>query len=116
MDGQDGRRFPDSIGLVGDWRVAGPVWEIPYRTLIPETIGGLLVAGRCISAAGDAWEVTRVIPAAALTGQAAGVGAVLAVKGNMLPGEVPVAAIQAQLRAEGVQRLHLDELERVPGT
>src|SRR5207342_1077590 len=69
LDGQSGVHFDDSIGLVGDWRKPGPAWEIPLGTLIPQGVRGLLAAGRCISADGDAWEVTRVIPAAALTGQ-----------------------------------------------
>ena len=69
--GENGRRFEDSIGLAGDWRQAGPVWEIPYRSLYPRvSVDGLLAAGRCTGARGDAWEVTRVIPVAALTGQA----------------------------------------------
>ncbi|MBM4081336.1 MAG: FAD-dependent oxidoreductase, partial [Planctomycetes bacterium] len=74
-DGQHGKRFEDSIGLVADWRKPGFVWEIPYGALIPKKVTGLLVVGRCISSEGDAWEVTRVIPPAAHTGQAAGIAA-----------------------------------------
>jgi hypothetical protein len=59
------RRFEDSVGCVGDWRQAGPVYEIPYRTLYSEKVSNILAAGRNISADGDTREVTRVIPAAA---------------------------------------------------
>lgn len=38
--------------------------------------GGIAgVAGRCISVAGSLWDVTRVIPASAITGEAARLGA-----------------------------------------
>ena len=85
-DGQHGLHRPDSIGLVADWRKAGYVWEIPYGTLLPQRVTGLLVAGRCISSEGDAWEVTRVIPPAALTGQVAGLAAGLAIAAADDPG------------------------------
>jgi len=100
--GQHGVHVPTSIGLVADWRKAGYVWEIPYGTLIPTTITGLIVAGRCISSQGDAWEVTRVIPAAALTGQIAGIAAGLAVQHNTTPGRLEAQDIQQQLKHVGI--------------
>ena len=75
--GMEHRRFEDSIGLAADWRKSGPVWEIPFRTLCPRGTDNLFAAGRCISSIGDAWEITRVIPCAALTGEAAGYAAAL---------------------------------------
>ena len=110
-DGQNATRFEDSIGLVADWRQPGYVWEIPLRTLIPHKIKGLLAAGRCISSSGDAWEVTRVIPAAALTGQACGAAAVLALERQTTPDRLDASDVQARLRERGV-KIHLDE---VPG-
>ena len=71
--------------LVAVWRKPGYIWEIPYGTLIPQDIKGLITAGRCISSANDAWEITRLIPAAALTGQVAGVAARLAIQHNTTP-------------------------------
>ena len=100
---------PDSIGLAADWRCAGKVWEIPYGTLVPVGMSGLLAAGRCIGSGEDAWEVTRVIPAAALTGQAAGAAATLAVKGKTTPDRIEPAAVQAVMRAREVP-LHLAEV------
>lgn len=75
--GMEHRRFEDSIGLAADWRKSGPVWEIPFRTLCPRGTDNLFAAGRCISSIGDAWEITRVIPCAALTGETAGYAAAL---------------------------------------
>ena len=99
----------DSIGLVADWRKSGFVWEIPYGTLLPQKIKGLLVAGRCISSVGDAWEVTRVIPAAALTGEAAGTAAATALSKNIFPEALPIVELQEKLRKNG-NPLHLREV------
>ena len=101
--------FENSIGLVADWRKPGYVWEIPYGTLVPRTIKGLLTAGRCISSLGDAWEVTRAIPAAAMTGEAAGTAAAMAVEQGISPDELNVAELQAKLRNAGFP-LHLQDV------
>ena len=76
-DNMNDRFFEDSIGLVSDWRKSGPVWEISFRTLVPRKTKNLFAAGRCISSIGDAWEITRCIPCACLTGEAAGCAAAL---------------------------------------
>ncbi|NLT42120.1 MAG: FAD-dependent oxidoreductase [Anaerolineae bacterium] len=107
--GQDGRAREASIGLMGDWRKAGPVWEIPYGALLPQRVDGLLVAGRCLDAEGDAWDVARVIPPAALSGQAAGAAAALAVRAGVSPQAVDAGPLQAHLRDRGV-RLTLGEV------
>jgi len=107
-DNQHGRHVADSIGMVADWRKPGYVWEIPFGTLIPKDARGLLAAGRCISSEGDAWEVTRVIPPAALTGQAAGAAATLAVQNDTTPDRLDPADVQHCLRKRGIL-LHIDE-------
>lgn len=109
QSGQNQRHFEDSIGMVGDWRKAGPVWEIPYRTLYPKAgPGGLLAAGRCTAAAGDAWEITRVIPTAAMTGQVAGLAAAMSLDAGVDPAAVEVESLRNELRCLGF-KLHLPE-------
>jgi len=108
-DEEHSRHVDDSIGMVADWRKPGYVWEIPYGTLVPRDVKGLLAAGRCISSEGDAWEVTRVIPPAALTGQAAGAAAALAVENNTTPDRLEAAELQKRLRERGIL-LHIDEI------
>jgi hypothetical protein len=110
-DGGDGKKVADSIGLAADWRRPGPVWEIPLGSMIPPSVPGLLAVGRCLSAEKDAWEVTRVIPVAALTGQAAGAAAVLAVRQGITPDRLDPASVQALMRQRGVP-CHLDELKQ----
>ena len=99
-NGQQDTYMPTSIGLAPDWRGGGigHVWEIPYGTLIPRKITGLIVAGRCISSEGEAWEITRVIPPAALTGQVAGVAARLAIQRDTTPDLLDAQDIQRELK------------------
>lgn len=108
-DGQHGQHVPDSVGLVADWRKPGYVWEIPYGTLLPGKVEGLLAAGRCISSEGDAWQVTRVIPPAALTGQVAGLAATLAVQRDTTPGRLDARDVQAELAAKNIP-LHMRDV------
>ncbi len=108
-NGENDRDTPDSVGLLPDWRRAGPVWEIPFRTLYPrQRIRGLLAAGRCASAQNDAWEITRVIPAAAMTGQAAGGAAALMHQNHVDAWELEIGRLQELLRKWNV-RLHRAE-------
>ena len=107
--GEQGRARTDSVGLVADWRRPGSVWEVPFGALVPKTTKGLLVAGRCMAAAGDAWQVMRVIPAAALTGQMAGLAAALAVQRGMAPDRLPAEDIQRILRRRRIP-LHLSDV------
>ena len=69
--------FEDSIGIVSDWRKRGPVFEVPFSTLISSKIKNLIVAGRCTSVTDEMWDIMRVIPCCAVTGQAAGTAAAL---------------------------------------
>jgi hypothetical protein len=94
--------FEDAIGFIGDWRKAGPVYAVPWRTLLGVRRRNLVTAGRCISADTTVWDVTRAIPGCALTGAAAGVGAALAA--GQHAGDLHalhVAQLQESLRQAG---------------
>ena len=67
----------DSIGMIGNWKYPGPVYEIPLSCLYGKRIKNLITAGRCISADDAMWDNTRVIPACAVTGEAAGLAAAM---------------------------------------
>ncbi|MCX7004719.1 MAG: FAD-dependent oxidoreductase [bacterium] len=98
----------DAIGLVADWRKPGFVWEMPFGALLPRDVRGVLMAGRCIASVDDAWEVTRVIPAAAVSGQAAGAAAALAARQGITPDALDVTQLQQHLRARGVPLQYAD--------
>ncbi len=81
----DGQRFEDSIGDCGDFRAKGigNHYQLPFSALYNPGFPNLIAAGRIISAPqGDGWEVARVIPVCALTGEAAGNAAAFCVKNN----------------------------------
>jgi FAD dependent oxidoreductase len=97
--GMGAKDFKDSIGLAAEWRYVGTTWAIPYRALLPKDLSGILAAGKCISAKDDAWEITRVIPSVALTGEVAGVAAALSVQKSVLPDALLVESLQNELRS-----------------
>ena len=68
----DHRRCERSVGMFSDWTKRGPVYELPFGALYHPSVPNLLTAGRCLSAADDLWNVTRVIPVCAVSGEAAG--------------------------------------------
>ena len=68
---------PDSVGMVSDWRKRGPVYEVPYGSLYSAQVKNLICAGRCTAAQEDMWDLMRVIPCCAVTGEAAGTAAAL---------------------------------------
>ncbi|GBF76841.1 invasion protein [Paenibacillus sp. 598K] len=78
------------------------VYQLPYRILVPIETDGLLVAGRCVSATHEAHAAIRVMPCAFALGQAAGVGAAIAVKAKVHPREVDMGQVQQELRRQGV--------------
>ncbi len=98
-------RFDDSIGLVSDWRRRGPVYEVPFRTLYSAHTRNLLFAGRITSVTDAMWDVMRVIPCCAVTGEAAGVAAAMSDDMTTLD----VSLLQTVLAARGV-RLHEGEV------
>ncbi len=102
-------RFGDSIGMVADWRARGPVYEVPFGTLYNRMTRNLFFAGRITSVTDDMWDIMRVIPCCAVSGEAAGVAAALC-DGECAPTSPSfVAALQAELARRGV-KLHEDEV------
>ena len=91
-------RFEDSIGMVSNWKKRGPIYEVPFRTLYHQKVKNLIVAGRCTSVNEILWDVMRVIPCCAVTGQAAGIAAAMTDDFSRLD----VSALQAKLRENGV--------------
>ena len=92
------KEFSDSLGLISDWRKRGPVFEISLGSLYNEQIKNFAAAGRCMSAAGAMWDIARVIPCCAVTGQAA--GTTLAVCPDLT--KIDIAKLQQTLKQNGV--------------
>ena len=76
-DSEDHREFADSIGMISDWRKRGPAYHVPFGTLYGRDVKNLITAGRCISVTEPMWDISRVIPPCAVTGEAAGAAAAM---------------------------------------
>ena len=92
---EEGKHFPESVGMTGDWRKSGPVYELPAGILYCGAVENLFAAGRCVSVTESMWDITRVIPGCAVTGQAAGTAAaLLSLRGRWEIGELQAALIR----------------------
>jgi hypothetical protein len=97
FDIRNGVSYPDTIALSGyHWDMATPgdqeqrmlhkiafgkpYAEIPFRCMLPQKIGNLIVPGRSISAEWDAMGVLRIMPTCFAMGQAAGTAAAMAAR------------------------------------
>src|SRR5207302_525255 len=74
----------------------GGYYQLPLRSLQPEGLANLFVAGRCISADHDALASTRVMAPSMVLGQAAGTAAALVAAGSL-----DVGALQGRLKEQG---------------
>ena len=77
------------------------IYEIPYRSLVPESLDAVLLSGRCISATHEALAAVRVMPPSFAMGEAAGTAAAQAVRDDKQPRDVDVPALQRQLQKQG---------------
>ena len=107
------KSFDDKIGISGAWtsllyqsrRVPmqeRPMWQIPYRALLPEKTKNLLVAGRCFSFEQDLFQDARIIGTCLVTGHGAGVGAAMAANSGNAVQELDVKKIQKVLLEQKV--------------
>jgi ribulose 1,5-bisphosphate synthetase/thiazole synthase len=101
--GEEGKHLKNSIGALGDFRKPGKHFELPLGIIFNQNFPNLLSAGRIVSADGDGWEIARVIPSAALTGQAAGIAASVMIKQEKPAADLRVRDIQELLKNRGVQ-------------
>lgn len=71
------------VGSANDFdpkKVQPEPYDIPYRSLVPQKLSNLLVAGRCHSATRGAHASTRVTATAMALGEAAGVAAAMSLQ------------------------------------
>ena len=104
-DKESHKYFDDSIGMISNWKKRGPIYEVPFRTLYSATVKNLICAGRCTSVNETMWDIMRVIPCCAVTGQAAGTAAAMTDDFSSLN----VKELQDVLMANGVV-LHEKEI------
>ncbi|MEM8685616.1 MAG: FAD-dependent oxidoreductase [Pseudomonadota bacterium] len=105
-------RFEDSIGIYPEFidgygilvlPTTGRYMHIPYRSMLPKKVDGLLVAGR--SSGGDriAHAATRNMSCCAVMGQGAGVAAAQVVRTNRGTRDVDIGAVRSELNRQEVR-------------
>jgi hypothetical protein len=93
--------FDDEVGVTPSVSPKFPNISIPYGSLLPAQLDGLLACGRHIACDPNSHGFMREIPQCWITGQAAGVGAALAAKRGIEPRAVNLDELQSALAAQG---------------
>lgn len=118
-DVENGARFPDVVvhrawflidihnptggGQAEKHSQPAVAYDIPYRSLIPREVEGLLLSGRNISGTHRAHASYRVMGIALATGQAAGTAAALCAREGCTPRELDYHRLQRALENFGCQ-------------
>ncbi|MGD8822428.1 MAG: FAD-dependent oxidoreductase, partial [Anaerolineales bacterium] len=76
-------------------------YHIPYRSLLPQKVDNLLVAGRCLSATHEAQASARNSAQCMVMGEAAGLAAVLANQAQVRPADISPSQLKSVLLDQG---------------
>ncbi|WP_371813681.1 FAD-dependent oxidoreductase [Ruegeria sp. HKCCA0370] len=107
-------RFEDTIGIYPEFidgygililPTTGRYMQVPYRSMLPRGVKGLLVAGRSHGADRVAHAATRNMACCAVMGQGAGIAAAMALKSNQGLDQLNLAPVHTELERQGV-RIH----------
>lgn len=96
------RHFDDSVCLMNDFERKEYLYELPLRCLTNRNYPNIITAGRSVSSAGYGWDITRVIPIAIITGQAAAVVCANALRDKKPVWNCDIKAVQNELEANQV--------------
>jgi ribulose 1,5-bisphosphate synthetase/thiazole synthase len=92
-----------TVGSANDFqpqKVQPAPYDIPYRSLVPQKLSNLLVAGRCHSATRGAHASTRVTVTAMAMGEAAGTAAALSLSAKQPVAELNGVRVREALAAK----------------
>lgn len=105
LNGREWYAAPGQPTVESRWReetAESPTfWQIPYRSLVPQAGENLLVAGRVIDADREAYGAVRVMVSCNQTGEAAGIAAVLALRGGVAVDAVAPSELRSALARHG---------------
>jgi len=96
-----GRIWDDEIGVSTSLSPKFPNVSVPYGSLVPIGLDGVLAAGRHIASDANSHTFLREIPQCWMTGQAAGIAAALAANSGQQPRAVDPRRIQRELLKQG---------------
>ena len=97
----EGKVWDEEIGVSTSLSPKFPNISVPYGSLLPKTINGVLGAGRHISCDTSSHSFLREVPQCWLSGQAAGIAAALSANAGMEPKDLNVRLVQRELLKQG---------------
>ena len=107
-------RFDDSIGIFPEFLdgygililpTTGRYFQLPYRTLLPQGVENLLVAGRITGGDRDSHAATRNMMCCAVTGQGAGAAAAISIRDGDSLRDLNIGHLQRELKRQSA-RIH----------
>jgi len=114
VDVREQGRFEDSIGIFPEFidgygililPTTGRYYQVPYRSLVPKTVGNLIVAGRSIGGDKVSHASTRNMMCCTVSGQGAGVAAAISIRTGQPFDRLDIGRVQEELLRQGV-RIH----------
>jgi len=105
-------RFEDSIGIFPEFLdgygvmiipTTGRYFQVPYGVMVPQKVGNLLVAGRCVAGDKISHAAIRSMMCCTVTGQGAGVAAAVSVKDDVTCSTVDIKRVQKALEKQKVR-------------
>jgi ribulose 1,5-bisphosphate synthetase/thiazole synthase len=105
-------RFADAIGIFPEFidgygililPTTGRYFHVPYRSLLPQGVINLLVAGRAIGGDKVSHAAVRNMMCCAVSGQGAGVAAAVSIREGQPFDSLDVAAVQRELLRQGAR-------------
>jgi len=105
-------RFDDAVGIFPEFidgygililPTTGRYWQVPYRALVPKSVGNLLVAGRCIGGDKISHASARNMMCCAVSGQGAGVAAAISIRREEALDQLNIGAVQQELARQGAR-------------
>jgi len=111
-DATDGTHFPDVVAISSNpmpeyhgqrYFFKHEGFDIPYRSLVPKKVEGLVLSGRCISCEQGPFQSARSMAPAMAVGHASGCAAALAALKGVPPRRLDVKALQQLLKSQNAE-------------
>lgn len=111
-DAIEGVRFPDVVAISSNpmpeyrgqrYFFKHEGFEIPYRSLVPKKVEGLVLSGRCISCEQGPFQSARSMAPAMAVGHASGCAAALAATKGVPPRKLDVKELQKLLKSQNAE-------------
>ena len=106
QDAIEGKRFSDVIAISSNpfpsyrgsrYFLKHEGFDIPYRSLVPQKVEGLVLSGRCISCEQAPFQSARSMAPAMAVGHASGCAAALVATMGVAPRKLDVKSLQKLL-------------------